>query len=283
MFETRNNKRGYLMLIGGAEDKSRDKTVLKKVIKTARAKNVVVIPSASSYPRDIINNYYDAFKSLGVKEVEGFDIRYPDEADRNEFLEKIEKADLIFFGGGDQKRLVEVFRGSRLLERIWDRFNQGTLHIAGTSAGAAAASNPMTYDGDYNGFAKGSVNYSEGFGFLEGITIDTHFLSRERIPRLTQFLLTGKSFKGIGIDEDTGIIISPSLRFEVVGSGLATVINTEKITYSDYQEIRERDIYSANNVRIGFLAAGTKFSIKRWTVLKNYGKNKVLEKSYTWN
>lgn len=261
-------KRSYLMLIGGAEDKKRDKKVLKRVIETAKAQTVIVVPSASGYPREVYDKYYDAFRELGVANVENFDIRYPDEADKPEYFEKLQQAQLIFFSGGDQVKLVKTFEGTELLKEIKRRFYAGSLHIAGTSAGSAAASNPMIYDGDYEGFNKDSVNYSMGFGFLPGITVDTHFVTRGRISRLTQFLLTGRSMRGIGLGEDTGIIIDENLKFEVVGSGMVTVINGEKTTHSNYDEIESGAPYSVNNLRVGFLADGTSFSIKKWSILR---------------
>jgi cyanophycinase len=267
-------KKNYLMLIGGAEERTGEMLVLKTVVRKSRAKNIIIIPSASKYPRDVINTYYDAFQSLGVSKIEGFDIRYNDEADRSEYLEKIEDADLVFFSGGDQKRLVDIFHRTRLMNRIIEKFKQGTIHIAGTSAGAAAVSNPILYDGDYNGFRKDSINSSEGLNLLPEITVDTHFLNRERIPRLNQFLASGLSSKGIGICEDTMIVIDPMLRFTVYGNGMVTVMNSEKMTYSNYNSIDKDDIINTNNIRIGFLSRGAKFSIKRWSVLKPDDKKK---------
>lgn len=287
MFEGRQ-KKNYLMLIGGAEERRGDMLVLKTVVRKSRARNIIIIPTASNYPRDVINTYYDAFKQLGVSQVEGFDIRYSDEADRYEYIEKLENADLVFFSGGDQKRLVEVLDRTRLLERIKEKFAQGTIHIAGTSAGAAAVSDPILYDGDYNGFRKEAINYSKGFNFLPGITVDTHFLNRERIPRLAQFLSSDKSTRGIGICEDTMIVIDPMLRFTVYGSGMVTVMNSEKITYTNYHVIERENIINTNNLRIGFLSHGSKFSIKRWSVLKPEDKKKAFDSesifsSYNYN
>lgn len=262
------NKRAILALIGGAEDKRDDMLVLKKVLEKTRPNNIVIIPTASYYTREVGDSYCDAFKKLGVSNVESFDIRYEDEADREEYHAKLDKANLIYFGGGDQTKLVNTLGNSRLITKIKDRFFQGSLHVAGTSAGAAAASDPMTYDGDYQGFNKGTVAFAKGFGFIDEVTVDTHFLARERIPRLVQFLITGNNTKGIGIDEDTGVIISPDYKMEVVGTGMVTIINTEKITGSNYQDIEEKDVYSVNNIRIGFLAPGTTFSLRRWTILK---------------
>lgn len=266
--QIQNKTRSYLMLIGGAEDKTGDKIVLKKIIQTARAKNIVIIPSASNYPRDIEKNYYYSFKDLGVKNIHTFDIRHRDEAGRNEYFTKLAAANLVFFSGGDQVKLVNTFENTELLDEIKRRFYNGTLSVAGTSAGAAAVSDPMIFDGDNEGFVKGSVKYQKGFGFLENITIDTHFVTRGRILRLSQFLSSGLSYRGIGLGEDTAIIINPSLRFEVVGSGLVTVLTRDKTTFTNYQNISDYELLSTNNLRLGLLAPGTTFSIKRWSVLR---------------
>ncbi len=287
MFESKELKRGYLFLIGGAEDRSGEMVILKSVVKTCRAKKIVIIPTASNYTREVIETYCQCFKKIGVQEVKGIDIRYKDEVDRPEYLDLIYDADLVFFSGGDQRRLVEIFENSRLIQVIKERYFDGLLHIAGTSAGAAAVSDPILFDGDYKGFKKNSVGFYNGFGLLDDITIDTHFLNRERIPRLSQFLLSGKSSKGIGINEDTCIIISPNLRFKVIGSGVVTVLNVDKVTFSNYKQVADNSNISANNLRIGFLSSGMKFSLKRWSVLKPVAGNSNPEEQYnptiTWN
>ncbi len=263
-----------LVLIGGSEDKRDRKLVLEHLVNKTRTKNIVIIPTASYYSRDVHESYCNAFKDLGVERVETLDIRYQDEADREEYHNKIEEADLVYFGGGDQTKLIRTLQHSELLQKIKTSFLNHNLHIAGTSAGAAAAGNLTIYDGDYQGFNKDAVSSMQGFGFIDDLIIDTHFLARERIARLTQFLISGQSTRGLGIDEDTAIIIDPDHRFEVVGSGMVTVINSDKITGSNYQQINEKEVFTVNNVRIGFLAPGTTFSLKRWSVLKtSAGKN----------
>lgn len=261
-------KRSHLILIGGAEDRRKDKVILKSILKITKAKNIVIIPTASSYPRDVFDSYFYAFRKLGIERIEKMDIRYRDEVDKQSNFEMIDKADLLFISGGDQYRLAKIFNGTELLQKILDRFYTGTLPIAGTSAGAAIVSDPMIYDGDYKGFCKGTVASSPGFGLLKEITIDTHFTQRSRVARLSQFLLTGKSFKGIGIDEDTAIIIYPNLRFEVIGKGIVTILNSDKITYNNYNSIENYQKFSTNNLRLGYLASGTFFSIKKWSILK---------------
>lgn len=275
------NTRSHLILIGGAEDKTGNKEILKKVIEISGAKSVAVIPTASSYPDEVFRNYEYAFKQLGAKEVYNLDIRYKDQADRPENFEKLATCKLVFFSGGDQVKLVEELNGTQLLQTIKDRFFAGDLCIAGTSAGAAAASNPMIYDGDYRGFEKGSVNSGEGFGLIPEATVDTHFMNRERIPRLTQYLSANHSTKGIGLDEDTAIVVSPDLNCEVIGSGMVTLINNESVTYSNFNSIAEKEKFSISDLRFGFLSAGEVFSLKNWNVFKHKDiKRMIADKLY---
>lgn len=263
-------KRGYLVLIGGAEDRNDRREVLRSTYEINRPKYVTVIPTASSYPRDLGNSYYDVFRYLGADDVYILDVRDERDADRKENFEWISKSDMIFFTGGDQVKLARIFLGTRLFSKIKRRFQNGAT-LAGTSAGAAVMSNPLIYDGDELGLEKGTIRYDEGFGFISNITIDTHFLARERIPRLTQFLLSGRSHRGIGIDEDTAAIISPDRELRVCGSGAVTVLNTKRVTYSNYNSIRKYDKIVTNGVNLGFLQHGSRFNLQYWKVIDNNG------------
>jgi cyanophycinase len=260
------NNRGHLVLIGGAEDRTDRREVLRKTYEINRARNVAVIPTASSYPGELGAGYYDVFRYLGAGDVFVIDVRDDRDTEKKEYFDWIRKSDLIFFTGGDQVKLARTFLGTRLFARIKRRFLQGAT-LAGTSAGAAVMSNPLIYDGDEEGLKKGTIRYDDGFGFLSNITVDTHFLARERIPRLTQFLLTGLSHRGIGVDEDTAAIISPEKEMEVFGSGAVTVINTKRVSYSNYDKIRDYDRIVTNGVNLGFLQPGTRFNLQYWKIL----------------
>jgi len=267
-----STKQGYLFVVGGAEDRKGNKRVLKYIVDKLNPANITIIPTASSYPRDIDRCYTDAFGCLDVPEIRCLDIRYSHEADRGEYLEAIDEADLIYFGGGDQAKLVNTLKQTILFSRIKSKFQSGKLHIAGTSAGASAIGNPIFYNGNRKGLQKGSIDYSEGFGLLDGIAIDTHFSARRRFPRLCQFLITGECTKGIGIDEDTGIMVYPNLHFEVFGSRGVTVVNSATVTGSNYSAIRNGGNLRFNNLRVGVLPVGTRFSIKRWSILSGNKK-----------
>lgn len=259
------NQRGKLVLIGGAEKRSGEMTVLRKTVEINYAKTIVVIPTASSHPRSLGDSYYYTFKDLGAKDVHVFDIRSKEEANNQKYLDKITSADLIFFTGGDQVKLVETLKHTKLFSRIKNMWMAGAT-IAGTSAGAAGACDPLIYDGDKKGFSKGVAKYGEGFGFIKNITIDTHFTERGRIYRLSQFLLSGKSHRGIGLGENTGIIISPDNTMEVIGSGMVTLINSKRATFSNYQMIEDFKPISANGLNFGFLHSGAVFNLQYWTI-----------------
>lgn len=262
-----SNSKGHLILIGGAEDRKNDKIILKKIVELNQAKTVTVIPSASCYPSGVSEDYYYAFKSLGVENIQVFDIREPAEADTEKYLSEIEKTDLVFLTGGDQVKLFHVFHETELLKKIKHlHFNKG-LNIAGTSAGAAVASDPMIYDGNIHGLKKGSVNFSKGFGLLKDITIDTHFITRGRLGRLTQFLCTGIATFGIGLGENTAIFINPDSIFEVIGTGMITIVDSKNILYSNYDQINEGDPIAIHGVNTGFLQNGSRFDINKWSVV----------------
>ena len=258
----------YLILIGGSEDKRGEKIILRETVKISRANKVAIIPTASSIPGRLSRDYINAFSKLGVGNVEVLDIRYRDEADKEKYLKIVEETDLIFFTGGDQERLVKILNGSKLLQQIKIRHQNG-MTIAGTSAGAAAASNPMIFKGTQRGFSKGTVSHSEGFGFIENVTIDTHFVNRKRISRLTQFLSGGISNFGIGLAEDTAIIISPDNTFKVIGSGAVTILNSKKMRYTNFHEIKDNEQITSDGMNLSFLFSGTVFDLNKGIVKKD--------------
>ena len=267
----RLTSKGYLFLIGGAEDRKGDKRTLKYIVERTNSANIVIIPTASAYPKEVDRCYTGTFFDLGVSAVQCLDIRHRNEADRSENLDAVEAADLIYFGGGDQAKLVNTLKSTQLYQRIKARFETGRLHIAGTSAGASAMGDPIFYNGDRRGLVKGSIKISEGFGLIDGVAIDTHFSNRKRLKRLCQFLISGKCNRGIGLDEDTGIMVYPNLHVKVIGAGLVTVVNSARVTGSNYHEVKLGDNLRFDNMRIGFLPPGAHFSLKKWAILNSPG------------
>jgi cyanophycinase len=264
-------RKGYLALIGGAEDKTHNKSVLRQVVELNRARNAAIIPTASSYGTDLGAEYAAIFRGFGVSQCSVLDILHPEQARDPRHLAAVVSADLIFFTGGDQVRLVQVFDNSPLLALVRERLAAGAT-VAGTSAGAAAVSNPMIYDGDGQGFEKGSVRMTKGFGFLDGVTIDTHFVARGRIARLTQFLCTGHSEYGLGLSEDTGLIIAPDDIATVFGSDVVTALSHRNVEYSNYHDVEHEQRYTVHGVQLSFLAPGAKFDLHSWSCIDSKGR-----------
>lgn len=267
MTESKKNQQGYLVLIGGAEDRKYDKTVLKNLVEINNAQNIVVIPTATLYPFECGEDYYYAFRDLGLKKIDIMDIREKNQGDKEEYLEMINEADLVFFTGGDQVRLTSILMDTKIMKAIKGRFLNEGLTVAGTSAGASAAADPMTFDGDNKGLIKGSIKFDRGFGFIKDITIDTHFVARGRLGRMAQFLCNSYSSKGIGIGENTSITILPNLTFYVTGTGIVTVVSTENLNFTNFEQIEEGERITMDGIQLGFLQHGAKFNLKTWRTL----------------
>lgn len=243
------------------------KEILRRTLDLNGARTVSIIPSASRSPRGLARQYVRAFRSLGARRVFTLDIRSRSEADLNRHAERISESDLIFFTGGDQVRLVRLLGQSRMIEETRQRLRQGAT-VAGSSAGAAAASDQMLYDGQLHGLHKGRVRHSRGFGFIRGITIDTHFVQRNRIGRLAQFLVSSRNNRGIGLSENTAMIIGPGGIGEVVGYGTVIVLNSQGLRFSNYKESELDTPISLEGLQLGFLSAGIRFNTRRWSVVK---------------
>ncbi len=257
---------GALVLIGGAEDRNGDKTILRQTWEINAASRVVVCPSASRIADEVGQDYRDVFSRLGARRVDVLDPLSSEDADSPRNLEIVMSADLIFFSGGDQVKLAHLLLGTEFLSRVRTRFVEGAT-IAGTSAGAAAAGNPMIYDGNRRGFHRGTVHHGEGFGFVNNLVVDTHFLKRRRIARLSQAIARGICSMGLGLDEDTGIILRGDGDFTVIGSSMVTVLGGKRMKRNTYHAVEEDEPFTVTGLRLGFLAPGTTFNICSWSAL----------------
>jgi cyanophycinase len=254
---------GAMVLIGGAEDQEGDCGILRTTWAINEAKRVVVCPSASRISEEVARDYRYLFTRLGAGQVDVVDPQDGEEADLPRNLELMAQADLIFFSGGDQVKLAHLLLGTECLQVVRRRLTEGAT-VAGTSAGAAAAGNPMIYDGNRKGFHKGSVHHGEGFGLVDNLIVDTHFLKRRRIARLSQAIASGLCPMGLGLDEDTGIILRGDGNFTVIGSSMVTVLGGKRMKRNNYSSVGEDEMFSVTGLRLGFLAPGTTFNIASW-------------------
>lgn len=256
---------GALVLVGGSEDKRGEMQVLRHAVEVARATTVTVVPTASDYPWERADEYRRAFSALGVAEVLVADIRSRADAELAETAELARRPELVFFTGGDQVRLVEILAGTLFLDEVRAAFQRGTT-LAGTSAGAAAAGEVTIFHGDGAGHAKGTVRHSPGFSFIDGLVVDTHFDTRCRLARLAQFLCSGGGLRGVGLAEDTALVVRPGGLAEVVGAGVVTVVDAAEVDASNYDTATEDGLLTVTGLDLGFLAPGTIFDLTRWRV-----------------
>ncbi len=260
---------GTLIAIGGSEDKLDDIKVLRRIVSEARGRStkVEVVTTASESPRAKSEIYERAFKRIGVDRFGAINISSRSEAADRSLARRIEDADLIFFTGGDQLRLSSILGGSFFLEAVHKRFLDGAV-IAGTSAGAAVLSETMIYDGEgSSGLLKGSISMGPGIGFVSDMIIDTHFIARSRIGRLFQAVATNPSILGVGLSEDTAVIIRKDNVFEVFGSSLVIVVDGGHLKNSNISKIHKGDPIAVENFHVHSLAEGYVY---------NFGERKFL-------
>ncbi|MDH5718231.1 MAG: cyanophycinase [Spirochaetia bacterium] len=258
------NFKGRLIAIGGNEDKVNNLVVLKRVVQEIgkSAYKVVVVTTASEVPEQRGKEYSKIFTDLGAYEVETLDIQQRFEANDPNNLSKLENVDLIFFVGGDQLRLTTIVGGSKVLSSIKSHLEAGAL-IAGTSAGAAAFADVMIYEGkSEEALIKGKVLTTAGFGFVENVIFDTHFMARGRIGRLIQIVSTNPACIGVGIGEDSGVILKGEGTVEVIGSGQIIIVDGSHIGHSNMMKIEPGASIAVENIIIHSLVNGYQYDFK---------------------
>lgn len=250
---------GHLLVIGGAEDKYNERRILKKFLELAGGEKaeVLIVPVASDYPEFAADVYTQAFRNLGVanpRVLRATSRQDVVQADPNELLEGVTG---IFITGGDQMRLVSLLGGTELAAKVRQMVRETPVVLAGTSAGAAGMSTSMIVRGESMPHPhKNSVRLSPGLGFLKNIIIDQHFTERGRISRLITAVSYNPYNLGIGIDENTAIILNSEGVLEVFGAGSVTIVDGSKITYNEIAEVADTDAFSVCGVQMHILRDG---------------------------
>jgi len=254
---------GHLVAIGGAEDKSEELEVLSRVLALAprRNKKVLVIATASGVPEEVLPTYQEAFGRLGAAEVDTLDVRNREQAADPENVKQLARYGVVFFTGGDQLRLTHVFGGSPVLAAIRERYEAGMV-VAGTSAGAVALSDTMIYNGAaVDALRKGAVNMTTGFGFVDGVIFDSHFLERGRFTRLMEVGATNPEFIGVGLGEDAGVIVHHGQIMEAIGPNHVIVVDSSELASSNVAEASSGEPVAVENVRMHALISGFGYHI----------------------
>lgn len=254
---------GNLIIIGGAEDKEGNKEILKYVCSTIdREKDMLVIATvATEKPKEVGSNYKKIFNELGIQKVEILDVSHRDEAHNEENVEIIRHASLIFFTGGDQLRITSILGGTPLHQEIKASYKRGCVFV-GTSAGASVMSDTMIVKGiDEESPKKCTLKMAPGLGLINDVIIDQHFAQRGRIGRLLVGIAENPGVLGVGIDEDTAIVINYNKSFKVIGSGAVYIIDGRDITYSNVSEQYQEELLCMFDVKMHVLKKGNKFDL----------------------
>lgn len=267
--------KGKLIAIGGNEDKGRregtspehafiEDGILKRVVDEAGGPGarIALITAASSIPDEVAANYTEAFGKLGLTDLDVLDIR--DRKDvKPELIKRLAKAGGVMMSGGNQLRLTTIFGGTAFLELMKRRYlEEEGFVIAGTSAGAMCMSSTMIYQGhSASGLIKGGVKMTTGAGLIHDVIIDSHFVERGRFSRLTQAVAGNPNAIGIGLGEDTGVVITGGEMLETIGSGQVMIFDGHDITYSDLADVEEGEPFSIEGMRVHIISKGYSYSV----------------------
>lgn len=263
---------GTLLIIGGKEGKEvKEKEkgdelqifpgteILETFIKLTGKKNptIEVITSASSEGDESFADYKKVFHHLGITSLGHIHHKERRDIVNEELIERTKKTDAFFFTGGDQLLLSSLYGGTPFLQFLKERYITDKVVLAGTSAGAMAMSTPMIYAGnkEVEQFG-GEIKVTTGLEFLKDICIDTHFVHRGRYIRLAQVIATNPTCVGIGIEEDTAIIVRNGIEATVIGSGTIIVIEGFGITESSIEDFTKKKLITIRNLTTHILSDG---------------------------
>ena len=267
---------GVLIPIGGNEDKG-DKSdsihtleyiedgILHHVVEQAggKAAKIVVVTAASSIPKRVGENYLEAFDKLGCTNVHVLPIKWRSDAEKPDALKQIETADAVMFSGGDQSKIIHKIGDSSMHKILSERYRTERFVVAGTSAGAMCMSQEMISGGNnIDSFRKGAVKMTQGLGLIPSLIIDSHFIRRVRFGRLTEAVAKFPALVGIGLAEDTGLIVRNDSEFQVIGSGMVIVFDARKATHNNQQILEKGTPMTLTGLRTHILSNGDRFEMK---------------------
>ncbi len=257
---------GTVIVIGGAEDKVRDRVILGRFVALAGGEKarIAVISSASSLGPEAGERYREIFLDLGAAEVAPIHAATRLQANDEYFAGMIRRSTGVFMTGGNQLRLSSIIGGTRLADAIAGRFRDGAV-VAGTSAGASAVSSHMIAFGASGATPKHRMaQIAAGLGLLPGVIVDQHFQQRNRLGRLLSLIAQNPSLLGLGVDEDTAGVVGPDQVMEVIGRGSITVVDGAA-SDTDAWEVRGHQPLMISGVVLHSFPAGYRFDLRRRT------------------
>jgi cyanophycinase len=277
-----NIPKGYLVSVGGAEDKGTDLEkgiiernrlsffelgILSNIIQLIKKTDddqpqIEVLTTASSIPDEVFDNYKDAFTKLGCNKVGHLRIRVREDAVNSDYLQRLSQCNCIMISGGNQLRLSSILGGTEFLDTIKSRYENEQFVIAGTSAGAMAMSNTMIYEGNAaKANLKGEVKITTGLGLMQNVIIDSHFDKRGRFNRLAQAVAANPGAIGIGLGEDTGVIVTNGTELKAIGSGSVVIVDGKMIEYNNIGDVEFGQPISVQNLLVHIMSLGDHYNI----------------------
>jgi cyanophycinase len=248
-------RRGYLMPIGGAENRTTQSFILNEFIRYAGGNlaRIIVIPTASGFADEVGTQYCTLFQKLGVAQIDCLHVLNRQQANDPQYITALEDATGIFMTGGDQMKLVSLIGGTLLGNKLMSRYESGAI-VAGTSAGASAMSRHMIAFGRSGGSpSQRMVQLAPGLGLIDRVILDQHFRQRDRVGRLMTAVAFNPSYLGVGIDEDTAFIIDPEDKCEVIGSGSVTVVDGAQLQYTNLHAVKSHQPVAVMGMKIHML------------------------------
>jgi len=251
--------KGILVAVGGNEDKRHDLTILRTITSLYHKERVKVevITTASEIPQEIGEVYVKAFRKIGNVDLSLMHISRREETEDASLIERLRSCDIIFFTGGDQLRITSILGGSAVLREVRRRYFNERCIIAGTSAGASAMPETMIYGGTASeALLKGTVHVTAGIGLINRVIIDSHFIKRGRFSRLMQIMSTNPGHIGLGLGENTGVVIEKGSILKAIGSGLVVIFDGHNVRYTNITNIKDGDAIAIENVNVHTLVEG---------------------------
>ncbi len=268
--------KGTLIPIGGNEDKGVigesenytldfiEEGILSHVVKESGGRQalIVVIPTASSIPDKVGDNYINAFRKLGCENIKVLNITKRNQSFDPDFVKWIEKANCVMFSGGDQSKIVDKIGGTTIHQVLTERFVNEPFVVAGTSAGAMCMSEEMVAGGSSTeALYKGAVRMRDGMGFISALIIDSHFIRRGRFGRLAEAVAKFPKLLGVGLAEDTGLVIKNCNEFKVIGSGMVILFDGNRLTHNNEEILPEGTPMTISNLVVHILSNGDRFTV----------------------
>jgi cyanophycinase len=268
--------KGVLIPIGGNENKGTEikeedklefveEGILSHVVKEAGGTDahIIIVPTASSIPLEVGQAYLSAFNHLSCTNIEVIDIRSKEDAGNDLAIKAINSCDAVMFSGGDQSKIADKIGGTAFHKVLENRYwNEEGFVIAGTSAGAMAMSQEMIAGGSsQESFIKGAVKMRNGLGLLPQVIFDTHFILRGRFGRVAESVAHFPNLLGIGLAEDTGMVIKQGNDIKVIGSGMVIIFDGQDITHNKQDLLEPGTPMTLANLRVHVLANSDRFNI----------------------